>query len=190
MRAATLLIGWLVTAMGAATVVRDLDGHVRRPFAPNGHGSVLVFLTTDCPIANAYAPEIQDVCRTAAPKGIECLLVYEDPGMTPSAARAHLAAYRYSGIPAAIDADGTIAQAAAATVTPEAVLIDATGTSRYRGRIDNLYVGLGRRRQAATIHDLRDAIAAVLMGRAIARPRTEAFGCSIMPPRRPSKETR
>ena len=179
-----------LTIWTASPVVRDLDGRLRHPFAPAGRASVLIFLTSDCPISNTYASEIQDVCRTSAPAGVECLLVYEDPGITPAAARAHLAAYRYSGLPAAIDADGAVARAAGASVTPEAVVIDAAGAARYRGRIDNLFVGLGRRRAAATVHDLRDAIAALLAGRPIARPRTEAFGCYITRSADRSQESR
>jgi hypothetical protein len=121
------------------------------------------------------------VCRAYATKGIDCLLLYEDPGIAPAAARAHLDAYRYSGTPAAIDGDRAIARATGASITPEAVLIDSAGATRYRGRIDNLYVDLGRRRQAATVHDLRDAIDALLAGRPIGQPRTEAFGCYITP---------
>jgi hypothetical protein len=186
-------LAWMVTAVtvGIGTpAVRDLDGRVRHPFAPAGRASVLIFLTSDCPISNAYAPEIQDVCRASAPKGVDCLLVYEDPGISPAAARAHREAYRYAGLPAAIDTDGAIARTATASVTPEAVLIDAAGATRYRGRIDNWYADLGRRRPAATVHDLRDAIEALLAGRPIAHPRTDAFGCYINASPGRSKESR
>ena len=93
--------------------------------------------------------------------------------------RTHLEAYRYAGVAAAVDGDRAIARAAGASVTPEAVVVDRAGAVRYRGRIDNLYVDLGRRRHAATVHDLRDAIDAVLAGRPVATPRTEALGCYI-----------
>jgi hypothetical protein len=176
-------------ALAAATGIgspgiRDIDGRWHHPFAPAAKASVLIFVTSDCPISNAYAPEIQDVCRAHASKVVDCLLLYEDFRIAPAAARAHLEAYLYSGIPAAIDAERAIAGAAGASITPEAVLVDRAGTVRYRGRIDNLYAGLGRRRSAATVHDLRDAIAAVLSDRPVATPRTEALGCYIPPPPR------
>ena len=184
---------WIALAASAGLgqpAVRDLDGRVRQPFAPTAIASVLVFVTSDCPISNAYAPEIDDVCRAYRSKGIDCLLLYEDVAIAPAAARAHLEAYRLAAIPAAIDRDRAIARAAGASVTPEAVLVDAAGATRYRGRIDNLYADLGRRRPAATVHDLRDAIDALLAGRPIAQPRTEAFGCYITSlPGRP-KESR
>ena len=58
--------------------------------------------------------------------------------------------YRMGSMAAAIDRDRAIATAARATVTPEAVVIDRAGVVRYRGRIDDTYVALGRRRPAAT----------------------------------------
>jgi hypothetical protein len=49
----------------------------------------------------------------------------------------------------------------------------------YLGRIDNRYVGFGKRREQVTAHDLRDALEAVLAGRPVPRRRTEAVGCDI-----------
>ena len=119
------------------------------------------------------------MCAAYASQGLRCLLLYEDARITPAAVRTHLDAYRYAGVAAAVDGDRAIARAAGASVTPEAVVVDRAGTVRYRGRIDNLYVDLGRRRHAATVHDLRDAIDAVLADRPVATPRTEALGCYI-----------
>jgi hypothetical protein len=67
-------------------------------------------------------------------------------------------------------------------VTPTAVVVDAQGTVRYRGRVDNLYAALGKTRQQVTSHDLRDALDAVLAGRPVAHPETEAIGCFITDP--------
>ena len=37
---------------------------------------VLVFVTSDCPISNYYAPEIQETCASYRTKGLACTLVY------------------------------------------------------------------------------------------------------------------
>jgi hypothetical protein len=177
-----------IVSRAAFPVVRDLDGRLRRPFEPSGTASLLIFVTSDCPISNGYAPEIRNVCSGYAPKGVDCLLVYEDPGLDAAAARDHLAAYRYGRMAAAIDRERAVARAAMASVTPEAVLIGADGAIRYRGRIDNLHVAPGRRRPAATVHDLRDALDAVVAGRKVAQPVTEAVGCFITPPRSGAEE--
>ena len=155
---------------------------MHRPFEPGDRVSVLLFTTSDCPISNGYAPTIERVCRNYAARGVDCLLLYEDSGLAARTARQHRADYRLGAIAAAIDADRTIAAAARATVTPEAVVVDTAGAIRYRGRIDNTYVELGRRRPTPTSHDLREAIDAVLAGRPVPQPATEAFGCFITPP--------
>jgi len=177
-------------SQAASPAIRDIDGRLHRPFEPADLPSVLVFLTTDCPISNGYAPEIQRLCAASAARGVGCLLLYEDARIDAAAVRRHLAAYRYAGVAAAVDGDRAIAAAARATITPEAAVVDRAGTVRYRGRIDNLYAELGRRRSAATIHDLRDAIDAVLSGRPVAASRTEALGCYIPPQPRRSEDSR
>ena len=95
------------------------------------------------------------------------------------AVRKHMDAFAYRGIPATIDSSRALADRARATITPEAVVIDERGQIRYRGRIDNLYASLGKPRQQVTMHDLTDALDAVLSGKPVARPETEAIGCFI-----------
>jgi len=146
-----------------------------------GKSNVLFFISSDCPISNSYAPEIQRVCADYEKKGVSCSLVYEDVGPDESSVQKHLKEYGYTGIPAIIDGRRKIATRSRATVTPAAVVIDAKGDIRYRGRIDNFYAALGKPRQQVTVHDLRDALDAVLAGRPVANPETKALGCYIVP---------
>jgi hypothetical protein len=138
-------------------------------------------VATDCPVSNAYAPEIQRVCSTYRSKGVTCALIYEDAHITAAEVRRHLVEHRYQHVPAAIDADASLSVRVHASVTPETVVIDRSGAVRYRGRIDNFYVGFGRSRQVVTVHDLRDALDAVLAGKPVAAPDTEPVGCFIVP---------
>lgn len=165
--------------------VRDIEGAWLQPFAPATGVNVLLFVSSDCPISNAYAPEMQRICGEYAAKGVACTLVYEDSAIDAAQVRRHLAEYRFdrahAPLKAAIDATRAIATHANATVTPQAVVVDASGVIRYRGRIDNFYVAFGKTRQQVTIRDLRDALDAVLSGRRVARPETDALGCQIVP---------
>jgi thiol-disulfide isomerase/thioredoxin len=145
--------------------------------------TVQFFVTSDCPISNFYAPEIQQLCAAYAGKGVRCALVYEDVGIDDAGVRRHLAEYRYEGFPTVIDRDRTMAAQARASVTPQAVVIDSNGEIRYRGRIDNRYEAFGRPRRVVTERDLRDALDAVLAGRAVSRRETTAIGCSITSPK-------
>jgi thiol-disulfide isomerase/thioredoxin len=168
------------------TEIRDINGRSLSPFAPTGAANVIFFITTDCPVSNSYAPEIQRVCQDYAAKGVSCSLMYEDVDLPDThvedSVRKHLQEYRYSGIAAAIDRARTIAKRSKATVTPEAVVVDRAGKIRYRGRIDNFYAALGQTRRQVTEHDLRDALDAVLAGRSVPKSETEALGCFIVDP--------
>jgi hypothetical protein len=175
------------TPRAAAPGIRAVDGGQLRPFEPAGAANVIFFLTTDCPISNSYAPEIQRVCRDYAATGVSCSLMYEDvdtgeAGLLERNVRTHLRDYRYEGLAAAVDRARVIARHANASVTPEAVVVDRAGTIRYRGRIDNFYAGLGKPRQQITERDLRDALDAVLAGREVSKAETKALGSHIVDP--------
>lgn len=66
-----------------------------------------------------------------------------------------------------------------ATTTPEAALLSPEGAVLYLGRIDDIYADFGKKRAQPEHRDLRDAIDAVLAGRAVAQRRTPALGCQI-----------
>ncbi len=144
-----------------------------------GAVAVLFFVTNDCPVSNAFAPEIARICAEYQPKGAACKLVYVDPGLSDAAAREHAATYRHGDYPRVVDRHHELVKAAGATVTPEAVVMDSSGKILYRGRIDNSIVTLGQSRRPATERDLRDALDATLAGKPVARPRTKALGCYI-----------
>jgi hypothetical protein len=173
--------GLLIAAvlLSGAGQLRDVDGNARDLFAPPGPANVLVFVASDCPVSNGYAPEIQRICRDYRAMGVTCSLVYEDVAIGPARVRAHRDEYRYTNIAAVIDGDRAIAARAKATVTPQAVVVGSGGVVKYRGRINNQYAALGQPRRVVTVHDLRDALDAVLAGRPVSNPETEAFGCFI-----------
>jgi hypothetical protein len=179
--AATLAVDTpLVDTVSAQT--RDIDGRAVAPFAPAGKAHVLLFVQTDCPVSNTFAPEIQRICTAYASKGVGCTLAYEDVRVDAAGVRKHLNDYAYRGIPATIDSSRALADRAGATITPEAVVVDAAGAVRYRGRINNFYASLGKPRQRVTEHDLTDALDAILAGKPVPKPATEALGCFITRP--------
>jgi hypothetical protein len=188
-------VGECAGGRGDPLQFRGVNGEALALFAPNGKASAMFFVASDCPISNWYAPTIQQACRDYAARGVDCTLVYEDVdlGQTPAAldatVRTHLREYRYDSMTAAVDRTRVVAKRAKATITPEVVLVDSSGAIRYRGRIDNAYADLGKPRQHVTSHDLRVSLDAVLAGRPVPKPETEALGCYITDPaslRRPA----
>jgi hypothetical protein len=185
LRPARLLILGLVVfaaaAAGPAVRVDRLDGTPVDPLAidPEIKAIVFLFTSTDCPISNRYAPEVKRLVEQFGPKGVQFRLVYPNPADTPSGIREHMTAFSYAGATEAYrDPKHALVKFVGATVTPETALV-VNGHVVYRGRIDNRYVDLGLERPAATKHDLGDALAAVLAGKPIAEPVTQAVGCFI-----------
>ena len=91
---------------------RDIDGRSVAPFQPAGKANVLLFVQTDCPISNSYAPEIQRICRVYESKGVSCALAYEDVRVDAAAVRKHMKDFSYTGITATIDTSRALAERA------------------------------------------------------------------------------
>jgi thiol-disulfide isomerase/thioredoxin len=173
---------FLFAAATTPVQIRSIDNAMMNPFRPADKANVLFFVSSDCPVSNSYAPEIQRLCREFGPKGASCSLFYEDVDIKAPAVRKHLGEFGYKSIPVAIDAERKVAKAAKADVTPEAVVVDAKGEIRYRGRIDNFYADLGKPRQQVTSRDLSDALNAVIAGKRVPNPETPTLGCFIVDP--------
>lgn len=171
---------------GAATLsVSDINGHVWTPLSPaKGETNLIFFVSADCPVSARYAPEMDRIAASYAARGVHTWLVYADLTATIPSVRDNLKAFHPSAkIPAIIDAGFQLTSAVDVTITPEAAIYTSSGRA-YRGRIDDLYVSIGKSRREALHHDVRDALDAILAGRSVATPLTEAVGCFIERPGR------
>jgi hypothetical protein len=141
--------------------------------------TAFIFVRSDCPISNRYAPEIRRLYETFHPRGVALYLVYVDRREQPETIRKHLAEFVYP-CPALRDDEHTLVAATGVTVTPEAVVLGADRRIAYRGRIDDQNMGFGEARSAPAKRELADAIEATLEGRPVAAPITRAVGCYII----------
>jgi len=175
-----LILFALGAVLNPSVTVRDIDGVAREPLkAEKGHTEALFFVTNDCPISNYYAHEIRRICDEYAKRGAGCALVYTDPSLTDEQARQHATEYGHGSYPKIVDRAHALVKAVGATINPTAVLVRPDGSIAYRGRIDNTYAAIGVQRRVVTDHDLRDALDAVLSGRAVRTPETQPIGCYI-----------
>ena len=170
----------LISPLAAAGELefRDMNGQAQRPFEKIDKALVLIFIAHDCPIANKMAPEIKRICGDFGKRGVRICLVHAQADLTAEAARKHAAEFGYD-CPVLLDPKHELVKHAGATVTPEAAVFSADGKLQYRGRINDLYVDLGKPRFAPSQHDLREALEALLAGKEIKNPRTQAVGCLI-----------
>lgn len=165
-------------AGGAQATAFDLAGNPLDPLkASTGKVVVLVFVRTDCPVSNRYAPTIQKLSAEEREK-TAFWLVYPDKAESAEVIRKHDDEYGYK-IPALRDPQKVLVKESHAQITPEAAVFDANRHLVYHGRIDNLYQDIGRARTVATTHELKDAIEAALAGKTLTASTAHAVGCYI-----------
>jgi|SRR6267143_867727 len=164
--------------IAAGQQARDLSGSPKDPLRETpGKVVVLVFVRTDCPISNRYAPLLQEM---SVKYGGEAAfwLVFPDKNESPENIRSYLQEYNYK-LPALRDPEHSLVKKGGAKVTPEAAVFNAKRDLVYHGRIDDLYREFGKARRAATTHELADAIEAASKGVAPPSAAAEGVGCFI-----------
>ncbi len=158
-------------ASTAGTKVRPLDVQEKKP-------SVVVFVLPDCPISNKYAPELQRLADEFGKTGAHFYIVHVDPDLSDRDATKHADEYRYK-LPVLVDRKHDLVRALGATTAPEAFVIGSDSKVKYRGRIDDRFVALGKPRHEVRERDLRRALEAVIEGRQVEVPETKPVGCLI-----------
>ncbi len=78
-----------------------------------------------------------------------------------------------------LDPKRQLVQKTGATLTPEVAVLSTDGELLYRGRINDRFPRIGIQRDKPTKTELRDALEAILAGKAVTVSRTKAVGCVI-----------
>lgn len=156
----------------------NLAGKAVDPFLTSpGKPVVLIFVRTDCPISNRYAPSLQKLHAAYSAKAT-FWLVYPDKQTTAKQIQDHLHEFGYTLAPLR-DPDHVLVKRASASITPEAAVFDPHGNLLYHGRIDNWYEDAGRSRPAPTTHELQSALDAAVAGKPSPLATAPAVGCYI-----------
>jgi len=156
--------------------VRTLAGEAVTP--ADGGWIVLVFITPECPLANASVPVLNALAREFGPRGFTFVGAYVDPTLPPAVLARHTRDYALA-FATTDDRDHRLVRLAGATYTPEAFVFTADGTRLYRGRIDDRVGDFGAARPTAVRQDLREVLTALTGGLAGPFPDGPGFGCAI-----------
>lgn len=161
--------------------LRNLDGRFlsSADLAKDSKAVAVIFSCNHCPYVQAWEDRMIALGKTYQPRGVAFALInandpkkYAEDDFDGMVKRAKVKGYPF---PYLHDEDQGIARAYGATRTPEVFLFDAQGVLRYHGRIDDNY----ENPQAVRSHDFRDALEAVLSGKAPAVADTPPVGCTI-----------
>ena len=159
--------------------LRDTAGQLHTPAEWSGTKAILLFfVTTDCPVANSYVPEMNRIHDTYAPRGVRVFAVQSDTTIADADVARYARDYHY-GFPLLLDPRQVLVRMANAAITPQAAVLSPEGKVLYLGRIDNRVADFGKQRSEATQQDLREALDAVLAGKPAPHPFTKSIGCAI-----------
>lgn len=156
----------------APSTLQNLSGS---PVTVDTHGKVTVvmFMSVQCPVSNAYNERMQKLYQDYKGKGVQFYFVNANDSESAPAVAAHASEHRF-GFPIFKDGNNRLADQLNAQVTPEAYLLDGQGTILYHGSIDD-----ARNESRVTKQPLRTALDEALAGKAVSVSESKAFGCSI-----------
>ena len=133
-----------------------------------------VFLATECPVAQRYAMRLKRLhTEFSKEKHATLVAVYANENDSVDDIKAYVAKAAYT-FPIVKDTTGRLARRLGATMTPQAIVIDTTGTLRYRGPIDD-----NRYETRIKHHYLHDALLATHTGDPVPVKEVPAFGCTL-----------
>lgn len=153
----------LMDTNGAEKSLNDLKGK---------NGSILVFVSVQCPVVKGYNERISKLAADYAAKGINVIGINSNSTESLENVKAHTTEnYKF---PVLIDKGNVIADKLGAIATPEVFYFNEKNVLVYYGAIDN-----DRSGENVTSNYLNDAITANLAGKAVAKSNAKAFGCTI-----------
>jgi peroxiredoxin len=153
-----------------------LDGKVvSLSDAAKTHKAVVVmFIATKCPYSNAYNGRMKDLAAAYENQGVLFIGINSNKSEPEAEAREHARAHGHT-FPIAKDPSNKVADLYDAQHTPEVFVVSPDGKLRYHGRIDDNSEDASK----VSSPDLKNALDALLAGKAIPVAQTKAFGCSI-----------
>ncbi|MCW3098993.1 MAG: Peroxiredoxin [Chthonomonadaceae bacterium] len=149
---------------GKAYTAQDIAAH---------KASVFLFISGQCPVSNVYTPRMNALVAAYSARDVQVFAVYSDRQESAADITRHAKEHALT-FPVVKDSTNVLADSLGAKMTPEAIVVDASGTVRYRGRIDDNAVAT-----RVSVHDLNAALDAVLDGKPVAHPELLAVGCAI-----------
>src|SRR5262249_53535915 len=88
--------------------------------------AVFLFIATECPISNRFAPEVNRIVAEYTSKEIAFIAIQSDPDLEAGAARNHSQQFGYK-FPVLLDPEQKLASSLGVVLTPTAVIVLPSG---------------------------------------------------------------
>jgi peroxiredoxin len=136
-------------------------------------GTVVVWLSAQCPVVKAYKDRINEIAAEAQANGINFVGINSNVTEDLNWVKSNATEFGYK-FPILIDKGNVLADKWGATVTPEVYYFDGKNVLLYHGAIDNDRSGKNIQERY-----LKTAFDSALGGKKIEKTRANAFGCTI-----------
>lgn len=134
---------------------------------------VIMFISTECPVSNAYNSRMAAIADKYKNKNITFLGINSNKQESVEDIKTHARENNF-GFIILKDWENKIADKFSAAVTPEIFVLNGEFEILYHGRIDD-----NRREKDVTAKDLESALNEILDGKEVSVKDTKAFGCTI-----------
>ena len=141
--------------------------------------NVYIFLLDACVICKHYSLTLAELHQEYSSEHLQFIGLFPNFSSKPASIEAFKEKYR---IPFELKTDyyRIMTNRFGVTMTPEIVVYNHSQEKvLYKGRIDNTYAALGKRRRHTTSSELEDALKAIRDGKEILIPQTQSVGCLI-----------
>ena len=135
--------------------------------------TVIMFVSTQCPVSNAYNERMEKLATTYGAKGVRFVGINSNVQENSAAIAEHSKAHGFT-FAVLKDRGNVVADKLDAKVTPETYVVNAQGELVYHGQIDN-----SQNETKIKARPLAAALDALLAGKPVTQNEVAAFGCSI-----------
>jgi Redoxin len=156
----------LVTPDGEAFDVREAARHAR--------ATVVVFFSAGCACQSLHDARLSELDALYRARGVRLYAVDSEVSRTRAAALAEARVRGYA-FPILLDRGARLATSVQAEYATFSLVLDASGTIRYRGGFDSDRLKLSEHRREY----VRDAVDDVLAGRPVRVAGSKALGCAL-----------
>jgi peroxiredoxin len=142
--------------------------------------TVYIFLSETCPICQSVTTELKKLHQQFHPMQVEFIGFFPDGILSDSKTREAFGKKYGLSFPLQLDSGQLFTRKFHAEITPEVVVVNNENeTILYRGKVDNSFASLGKRRTVVTEHYLRNALESWMKGKKILLSETQPVGCII-----------
>ncbi len=153
----------------------------RSPYAlsqiKNNKATVFITILPGCPICQKQAYTLNELIFKYEGNGIVFLGIWY-PGVDSLEMRKYIENHKLR-FPILTDDDCSITMMLESEIAPDVVVVDSNLKVLYRGKIDNWFEAVGKRKPKPTEFFLDNTLKAVVEGKKIAVESTQPVGCII-----------